>query len=77
MIRDEEQRLLRESGTNESGTNETQYEDPIPGAENWSTEEVNKGIVEFQALFDKVDHLKDMYMAKAQVCPFHLTSNEK
>lgn len=49
-----------------SGDNEEPYEDPIPGVENWSTDEINQGIEEFQALFDKVDRLQGMYTIKAQ-----------
>lgn len=59
----EEKRFLQAAGANESP-----YEDPVPGAENWTSEEIKKAIVEFQALFDKVENLKDMYMTKARVC---------
>ncbi|KAG7157401.1 hypothetical protein Hamer_G005824 [Homarus americanus] len=60
-IRTQERQLLHAAGTSE-----TPYEDPIPGAENWTIDEVAQGIVEFQALYDKVDRLQGMYSIKAQ-----------
>lgn len=61
-VQAEEKRALQATGTKD-----TPHEDPVPGAENWTIEEVHKGIEEFQALFDKVENLKDMYLHKAQV----------
>ncbi|KAK7076078.1 hypothetical protein SK128_025799 [Halocaridina rubra] len=59
----EEQRRLTESAA--SSTTDAS-EDPVPGAETWSNEDIANSIVEFQVLFDKVDRIQDIYTAKSQ-----------
>ena len=58
----DERRILHDQG---SGDNP--YEDPIPGAESWTLEQLNKSLEEFRSLYDKVDQLQTAYAAKAEV----------
>ena len=48
-------------------TRDTPYEDPIPGASTWSLDELNTGLADFRALYDKVATLKTAYDSKTQV----------
>ena len=52
------------------GASETPYEDPIPGAETWTLEQLEKSIQDFRGLYDKIDQLHTAYAAKAEVYMF-------
>ncbi|KAK8381779.1 hypothetical protein O3P69_015065 [Scylla paramamosain] len=67
-IHEEKQRLLQQGAgvVSASGDTPEGEEDPIPGAENWSLEEVTRALVDFQALLEKVERLTTVYSNRAQ-----------
>lgn len=46
---------------------EPPFEDPIPGAANWSLTEVTQALVDFGELMTKVERLTQVYTQKSQV----------
>lgn len=64
-LQEEEKRLLQTAGSTETPTES--FENPLPGSENWSNEEIETAITDFQVLYDKVDNLLSAYTAKAEV----------
>ncbi|KAB7506563.1 hypothetical protein Anas_03590 [Armadillidium nasatum] len=48
------------------GASENLYENPVPGAESWTTEQLEGGIKDFQGLREKVEHLHEAYSTKLQ-----------
>ncbi|KAK3885458.1 hypothetical protein Pcinc_010338 [Petrolisthes cinctipes] len=70
-IQQEKEQLLEavarqgESGEVREGE-EPAFEDPIPGAANWTLTEVNQALVDFRELMRKVERLTDCYNQKAQ-----------
>lgn len=65
-LQEEEKRLLVTAEATSEAPSDT-YENPVPGAENWSNEEIENAITDFQVLYDKVDRLQAMYAQKAEV----------
>ncbi|XP_042889233.1 uncharacterized protein LOC122264425 isoform X4 [Penaeus japonicus] len=63
-LQEEEKRLLQTAGSTETPTES--FENPLPGSENWSNEEIETAITDFQVLYDKVDNLLSAYTAKAE-----------
>lgn len=49
------------------GASENLYENPVPGAESWTLEQLEGGIKDFQGLREKVEHLHEAYSTKLQV----------
>ena len=46
---------------------ESPYEDAIPGANYWNLDELNTGLRDFRALYDKVNALRTAYINRNQV----------
>lgn len=52
---------------------EPPFEDPIPGAANWTLAEISQALVDFRELMTKVERLTEVYTQKYQVglCSCH------
>ena len=58
----EERKVMQKAGAPESP-----YEDPIPGVEKWSIEQLHNGIKDFRVLKCKIDALNVAYNEKLRV----------
>lgn len=64
-LQEEEKRLLQSASSSETPSGS--FDSPLPGSENWSNEEIETAITDFQVLYDKIDNLLTAYNAKAEV----------
>lgn len=50
------------------GAPENPYDDPIPGSDTWTIEQLETAIRDFEGLKNKVDNLNQVYSTKMEVC---------